>query len=131
MATDQATDPLFLRACRGEVTERTPIWLMRQAGRYMAEYRAVRAKADFWTVCQTPELACEVTLQPIDAFGLDASIIFSDLLTPLPPEQLPMGDYMRGIYATRNERILAALTPALRRHQQHVYEKHLELPVPM
>lgn len=96
MATEQATDPLFLRACRGEVTERTPIWLMRQAGRYMAEYRAVRAKADFWTVCQTPDLACEVTLQPIDAFGLDASIIFSDLLTPLPPMGAPV-EFVKGV----------------------------------
>jgi uroporphyrinogen decarboxylase len=57
---------------------------MRQAGRYMAEYRAIRAKADFWEVCHSPDLATEVTLQPIDAFGLDASIIFSDLLIPLP-----------------------------------------------
>jgi glutathione S-transferase len=55
----------------------------------------------------------------------------ANLLTPLPPEQLPMGDDMRGIYATRNERVLAALTPALRAHQHRVYEKHLELPVPM
>ncbi len=80
-----ADEPLFLRACRCEPTERTPVWLMRQAGRYMAEYRAVRQKADFWTVCKTPELACEVTMQPIEAFGFDASIVFSDLLVSLPP----------------------------------------------
>ncbi|MCB9545833.1 MAG: uroporphyrinogen decarboxylase [Myxococcales bacterium] len=84
------TEPLFLRACRNQPTERTPIWLMRQAGRYMAEYRAVRAKVDFWTLCQTPELACEVTLQPIEAYGLDAAIIFSDLLTLLPPMGAPV-----------------------------------------
>lgn len=82
--------PLFIRACLGEHTERTPIWLMRQAGRYMAEYRAIRQRSDFWTLCQTPELACEVTLQPIDAFGLDASIIFSDLLVSLPPLGFPV-----------------------------------------
>jgi len=76
---------LFIDACFGRPTARTPIWLMRQAGRYMAEYRAIRAKVDFWTLCQTPELACEVTLQPINAFGLDAAIIFSDLLVSLPP----------------------------------------------
>jgi uroporphyrinogen decarboxylase len=85
-----STEPLFLRACFGQPTERTPIWLMRQAGRYMAEYRAVRKGVDFWTLCQTPELACEVTLQPIEAFGLDASIVFSDLLTPLPPMGCPV-----------------------------------------
>lgn len=90
-----ADEPLFIRACRSEATERTPIWLMRQAGRYMAEYRAIRAKNDFWTVCQTPELACEVTLQPIDAFGLDAAIIFSDLLIPLPPMGAPV-EFVKG-----------------------------------
>jgi uroporphyrinogen decarboxylase len=77
--------PLFLRACFNQPTERTPMWLMRQAGRYMPEYRAIRKDVDFWTLCKTPDLACEVTLQPIDAFGLDAAIIFSDLLVPLPP----------------------------------------------
>ncbi|MCA9540051.1 MAG: uroporphyrinogen decarboxylase [Myxococcales bacterium] len=85
-----ATEPLFLRACFGQPTERTPVWLMRQAGRYMAEYRAVRSKVDFWTLCQTPELACEVTMQPIDAFGLDAAIVFSDLLISLPPLGFPV-----------------------------------------
>lgn len=85
-----ADEPLFIRACRSEPTERTPVWLMRQAGRYMAEYRAIRAKVDFWTLCQTPELACEVTLQPIEAFALDAAIVFSDLLIPLPPMGAPV-----------------------------------------
>ncbi len=70
----------FLRACSGLPTERTPIWLMRQAGRYMADYRAIRAKHPMLDVINTPELAAEVTLQPINAFGLDAAIIFADIL---------------------------------------------------
>lgn len=73
---------LYLRALRGEKVERTPIWVMRQAGRYLADYRATRERAgDFLTLCKTPEMACEVTLQPIDHFGLDAAILFSDILT--------------------------------------------------
>jgi len=76
-------DYRFLQACRREPTDVTPIWLMRQAGRYMAEYRAVRAKHSMLDVIRTPELACEITLQPINAFNLDAAIIFADILPAL------------------------------------------------
>lgn len=85
----------FLRACRREPVDATPIWLMRQAGRYMAEYRALRARHSMLEVCRSPELATEVTLQPIRRFPLDAAIIFSDLLLPLTPLGLPF-DFVKG-----------------------------------
>ncbi|MDA8432894.1 MAG: uroporphyrinogen decarboxylase [Nitrospiraceae bacterium] len=73
----------FLKACRGEKVDYTPVWLMRQAGRYMKEYQEVRAKVDFLTLCKTPELAAQVTLQPVDILGVDAAILFSDILIPV------------------------------------------------
>jgi len=76
---------LFLKSLRGEPCDRTPIWIMRQAGRYLPEYQAVRKKLSFNELCRTPEAACEVTLQPIRRFGFDAAIMFSDILTPLAP----------------------------------------------
>jgi len=85
---DNFQNDLFLRACKCLPVERTPIWIMRQAGRYLPEYRAVREKADFLTMCKTPELAAEVTVQPIDLIGVDAAIIFSDIL--VIPEAMGM-----------------------------------------
>ncbi len=75
----------FLKACRGEATDVTPVWFMRQAGRYMKAYRDLKEKYTFLEMCKNPELAAEVTLQPLDVLGVDAAIIFADILLPLEP----------------------------------------------
>jgi len=80
----------FLAACRCEPTDATPIWLMRQAGRYMVEYRVLRQRYSILEIIKTPELACDVTLQPVRAFDLDAAIIFADILPPLEGMGLPL-----------------------------------------
>ena len=94
-----SNDYRFIKACRGEPVDATPIWIMRQAGRYLPEYQAVRSKVSFLELCKTPELAAEVTIQPVDILGVDAAILFSDILilveamgTPLRFDEGPILD---------------------------------------
>jgi uroporphyrinogen decarboxylase len=76
-------DPLLVRACRREPVERTPVWFMRQAGRSLPEYRAIRKRFDLFQVCRQPELCAEVTLQPVRALGVDAAVMFADIMLPV------------------------------------------------
>lgn len=89
-------DSAFLKAARGEAAAHTPVWFMRQAGRYMPEYRALRAGKSMLECIRTPDLAAEITLQPIQAFPLDAAILFNDILTPLPTMGLDL-DFVGGV----------------------------------
>ena len=95
----------FLKALRCEETDQTPVWIMRQAGRYLPEYRKARVKAgSFLTLCKTPELATEVTLMPIKRFSLDAAILFSDILTI--PDAMGMGlKFREGIGPTFSKKL--------------------------
>jgi len=85
----------FLDACWGKPVDRTPVWLMRQAGRYLPDYMAVRSKCTFLELCKTPELAAEVSIQPVDVLGVDAAIMFSDILTPVEPMGMKL-DFVPG-----------------------------------
>ena len=112
---EKLKNDLLLRACKRKPVDRTPIWIMRQAGRYLPEYRAIREKHDFLTMCKTPELAAEVTIQPVDIIGVDAAIIFSDIL--VIPEAMGMklqmieGDGPVFDNPVRTERVANKLKP--------------------
>src|ERR1700688_3425186 len=80
----------FLDACRGRPTDVRPVWFMRQAGRYMKQYREIRAKTGILEICKRPDLAAAVTLQPIEVLDVDAAIIFADLLLPIEPMGLKL-----------------------------------------
>src|SRR5439155_6226319 len=77
------TVPLLVRACRREPVERTPVWFMRQAGRSLPEYRVMRERYDLFDICRRPELCTEVTLQPVEAHGVDAAVMFADIMLPV------------------------------------------------
>jgi uroporphyrinogen decarboxylase len=115
--TTEPTSP-FLRACRGLPVERTPVWLLRQAGRYQPEYRAIREKHSMLEIIRTPELAAQVTLLPVDSFDLDAAIVFSDILPPLVGMGLDLdfvkgdGPLIRNPIATRRDVDLLGTPPA-------------------
>lgn len=94
-STIRPVNDRFLKACRREPVDTTPVWFMRQAGRYMAEYRAIRARHTLLEICRQPEIATEVTLQPVDKIEVDAAILFSDLLLPLAPMGIPF-DFVKG-----------------------------------
>jgi uroporphyrinogen decarboxylase len=108
----------FLRACRALPTERTPVWLLRQAGRYLPEYRALRERHSMLELIRTPELAAQVTLLPVDMFGLDAAIVFSDILPPLVGMGLELefapgdGPRIGNPIASRRDVDLLAVPPA-------------------
>ena len=101
--TDSLRNDLILRALRRQPTERTPVWMMRQAGRYLPEYMEIRRQAgSFMALCTNPELACEVTMQPLRRFPLDAAILFSDILTV--PDAMGLGLYFETGEGPRFER---------------------------
>ena len=81
---------LFLKALRGETVKRPPVWMMRQAGRYLPDFMTLKKKYDFFTRCQTPDLATQITIMPIDQIGPDAAILFSDILVVLQAMQIPV-----------------------------------------
>jgi len=127
---------LLIKALRGERTERTPVWMMRQAGRYLPDYRVLRDKFDFFTRVQTPELATAITLQPVDQIGVDASILFSDILVvlqamglevqlienkgPVLPDPVTTADDLRRVRVPDAEETLGYVFDAIRMIKQEL-----------
>src|SRR5437879_10877931 len=97
----------FVKACKAQAVDRTPVWFMRQAGRYMPEYRAVRKQYSLIEICKKPEVAAEITITASEALGVDAAIIFADLLLPLEVMGLPF-DFSAGEGRVIEKRVPAA-----------------------
>ncbi|MFA7346407.1 MAG: uroporphyrinogen decarboxylase [Desulfurivibrionaceae bacterium] len=116
----------FLKACRGEAVDYTPVWLMRQAGRYLPEYHAVRGKYTFLEMCKTPEAAAEVTIQPVDILGVDAAILFSDILVPLEKMGAPLE-----FHEKRGPVFLEPIRDRAGMEKLHVPDPEAELPYVM
>lgn len=115
----------FIEACWGRQTQRTPIWLMRQAGRYLPQYRAIRSKLSFLELCKNPELAAEVTVQPIDILGVDAAILFSDILIPVEAMGMELHYEPGPVFSqpVQNAAAVAALqVPEVEQEVSFVYE---------
>jgi len=108
----------FLKACRGIKTEHTPVWFMRQAGRYMPDYQKIRQKYDFLTMCKTPEISTEITMQPVRILNVDAAILFSDILIPLEAMGLKI-DFI--------DNLGPKVTPSVKTGDHLRYLKNLEL----
>ena len=113
--------PLFLRALNGEIVERPPVWIMRQAGRYLPDFMVLKNKYDFFTRCQTPELATEITLMPIKQIGLDASIIFSDIL--VIPQAMGINVEMKNNFGPYIEHPIRKKADIINLNIQNVEEK--------
>ena len=113
--------PLFLRALNGETVERPPVWIMRQAGRYLPDFMVLNTKYDFFTRCQTPELATEITLMPIKQIGLDASIIFSDIL--VIPQAMGINVEMKNNFGPYIEHPIRKKSDIINLNIQNVEEK--------
>src|SRR5579864_4808580 len=109
MPSPETKKNLFLRACRSEPVGRVPVWIMRQAGRYLPDYQAVRARHSFLEICKTPELAAEVSLQPLRVLDVDAAILFSDILIVAEAMGLPLDVPDSGPILSNPVRDLAAV----------------------